>query len=70
MNARWTFRVTSRWETAEGNQPDITGITLIEFPSLEAARAWHCDPEYQPFIELRQAGSHLDLFLVDNPATG
>jgi len=60
---------TCRWETAEGNQPDITGITLIEFPSLEAARAWHRDPDYQPFIRLRQASSHLDLFLVDDPAT-
>jgi uncharacterized protein (DUF1330 family) len=53
------------WEVLEGRQPSITGITIIEFPSMEHARAWHNDPEYAPFIKLRQAGSHLDLMLVE-----
>jgi uncharacterized protein (DUF1330 family) len=48
----------------EGIQPDITGVTLIEFPSMEAAKAWHDDPEYQPYIQLRQAGSKVDMILV------
>jgi uncharacterized protein (DUF1330 family) len=59
---------TCRWEMLEGNAPDITGLTLIEFPSMDAARAWHRDPEYQSYIRLRQAASHLDLILVDDPA--
>lgn len=59
---------TCRWEILEGNPPDITGLTLIEFPSMEAARAWYRDPDYQPFIKLRRAGSHLDLILVEDPA--
>ncbi len=53
------------WEILEGNQPDITALAIIEFPSMESARAWHSDVEYQPFIKLRQAGSHLDLILVE-----
>lgn len=52
----------------EGNRPAITGITIIEFPTMEAARAWHSDVEYQPFIKLRQTGSHLDLMLVEGCA--
>jgi uncharacterized protein (DUF1330 family) len=52
------------WEMLEGQEPEITGITIIEFPSMEAAKAWHADVEYQPFIKLRQAGSKLDLMLV------
>lgn len=52
------------WEMLEGDRPDITGITIIEFPTMEAAKAWHSDVEYQPFIKLRQAGSHLDMMLV------
>jgi uncharacterized protein (DUF1330 family) len=32
---------------------------------MEHAKAWHSDPEYAPFIKLRQAGSHLDLMLVE-----
>jgi uncharacterized protein (DUF1330 family) len=35
----------------EGDKPDITGVTLIEFPTMEAPRAWHNDPEYQPYIK-------------------
>jgi len=61
---------TCKWEMMEGDQPNITGLTLIEFPSMEAGRAWHNDPEYQPFIKLRQAGSQLDLILVEDPTIG
>ena len=53
------------WEVLEGTRHPITGITIIEFPSMEQARAWHNDPDYAPFIKLRQAGSHLDLMLVE-----
>ena len=52
------------WEMLEGGALDITGITIIGFPTMETARAWHSDIEYQPFIKLRQAGSKLDLMLV------
>jgi uncharacterized protein (DUF1330 family) len=53
------------WEVLEGARYPITGITIIEFPSMEHAKAWRSDPEYAPYIKLRQAGSHLDLMLVD-----
>lgn len=39
--------------------------TILEFPSMEKARAWHNDPEYAQLIRLRQAGSTLDLLLVE-----
>jgi uncharacterized protein (DUF1330 family) len=57
--------VGSPWEVLEGDRPPITGVTIIEFPSMEKARAWHNDPEYAPLIRLRQAGSKLNLLLVD-----
>jgi len=44
-------RSSCPWEMMEGDKPDITGVTLIEFPTMEAARAWHNDPEYQPYIK-------------------
>jgi uncharacterized protein (DUF1330 family) len=53
------------WEVLEGTRPPITGVTILEFPSMEKARAWHNDPEYAPLIRLRQAGSTLDLLLVE-----
>lgn len=57
--------VGSSWEMLEGTQPDITGVTILEFSSMMHARAWHKDPEYAPLIKLRQAGSRLDLMLVE-----
>jgi uncharacterized protein (DUF1330 family) len=56
---------TCAWEVLEGVKPDITGITLIAFPTMEQARAWHRDVEYQPYIKLRQEGSRLNLMLVE-----
>ena len=58
-------RSSCPWEMMEGDQPDITGVTLIEFPTMEAARAWHDDPEYQPYIQLRQTGSKVAMILVE-----
>jgi uncharacterized protein (DUF1330 family) len=54
------------WEMLEGKPPqDATSFTLIEFPSMDHARAWYQDVEYQPYIALRQKGSTLKLILVD-----
>ena len=57
--------VGSPWEVLEGDRPPITGVTIIEFPSMEKARAWHNDPDYAPLMRLRQAKSKLDLLLVE-----
>jgi len=54
------------WEMLEGEPPqDASSFTLIEFPSMEHAKAWHRDLEYQPYIALRQKGSNLKLILVE-----
>ncbi len=34
-----------RHVTLEG--PDVEGVVIAEFPSLEASRAWHDSPAYQ-----------------------
>ena len=57
--------VGSTWEVLEGTRPPITGVTILEFPSMGNARAWHNDSEYAPLIKLRQARSRLDLLLVE-----
>jgi hypothetical protein len=44
--------------------PEVTNITMIEFPSMEHARAWYHDPEYAPMKRLRQTGSRLNFLLV------
>jgi len=62
---RYVARTTSKWEVLEGAAPDVTNITMIEFPSMERARAWYNDPDYVPMKRLRQAGSHLNFLLVE-----
>lgn len=51
------------YERLEGERrPDA--IVLIEFPSVDAARAWYTDPEYQPHLKARLAGSASELYLL------
>jgi uncharacterized protein (DUF1330 family) len=52
-------------ETLEGTTPLPNVMVVLEFPSLEQARAWYRDPEYAPLIKLRQSGSEIDLVLVE-----
>lgn len=62
---RYVARTTSPWEVLEGVAPDVTNVTMIEFPSMDQARAWYNDPEYTPMKRLRQAGSRLTFLLVE-----
>ncbi len=39
-------------------------LIILEFPSLDQARAWYDDPEYAPLIELRRTGSSAEITLV------
>jgi len=51
-------------ETLEG-EPPKGRIVVIEFDSLEKARAFYYGKAYQEIIPLRQAASKGRLFLVD-----
>jgi uncharacterized protein (DUF1330 family) len=52
-------------EKLEGGSPLPTTFVILEFPTLDEARAFYRDPEYAPFIRLRQSGSNAELLLVD-----
>ena len=40
-------------------------IIIVEFPSMEQARAWYRSPEYAAALALREAALERDLILVD-----
>jgi uncharacterized protein (DUF1330 family) len=40
-------------------------MTVLEFPSMDQARAFYRDPDYAPFIALRRRGSDLEMVLVE-----
>ena len=54
-----------KMETLEGKATLPTSFVILEFPSMDDARGFHGDPEYAPFIRLRQSGSDLDMVLVE-----
>ena len=49
----------------EGAAPDVHVIVVVEFPSMEKAKAWHDDPNYQQLARLRQTGSKADFVLIE-----
>lgn len=52
-------------EVLEGDKPLPQRLVIIEFPSLEQAKAWWDSDEYRPARDLRQGTSNGTLFLVD-----
>lgn len=56
-----------RSEVLEGSwQPER--LVLLEFPTLEQARAWWSSPEYAPARALRQRSARTEMLLVESGA--
>ena len=56
-----------RTETLEGEWSPKR-LVIIEFPSVEQARAWADSPEYAPAKRLRQLASKSNLIVVEGAA--
>ena len=56
---------TADFERLEGSGDDPAAFVVIEWPSKEAGLAFFNDPEYQPFLKARLAGSVSEHFLVE-----
>jgi uncharacterized protein (DUF1330 family) len=52
-------------EALEGKEPLPTSYVVLEFPTMDQARGFYRDPDYAPFIALRQSGSDLEMVLVE-----
>ena len=50
----------------EGPAPDASVIGILQFPSIEAARAFTADPAYAPYAAARRAGSDGQFYLLDD----
>ena len=51
-------------ETLEGDWRPVR-LVIMEFPDMDAARAWYGSDAYAPLRELRQSASDTDIVLVD-----
>jgi uncharacterized protein (DUF1330 family) len=60
----------SALERLEGRRPLPSIMFILEFPSLEQAKAWYNDPEYGLMITLRQTGADANIVvLTESPRT-
>ena len=51
-------------ETLEGNWSPRR-LVILEFPSLERAKAWASSPEYAPAKQLRQRASQSNIVVIE-----
>jgi len=51
-------------ETLEGSWAP-TRFAVLEFPSMERARAWWASPEYAPAKAMRQASAATEMLLIE-----
>lgn len=49
----------------EGEEELADAHVILEFSSMEQARAWYDDPEYAPMIELRQAHADIEFVILE-----
>ncbi|MEL6979156.1 MAG: DUF1330 domain-containing protein [Pseudomonadota bacterium] len=56
---------TNNIEVIEGEDQGLSAIVLIEFPSVEAAKAFHADPDYAPLMAMRKGGATSRFTIVD-----
>jgi uncharacterized protein (DUF1330 family) len=53
-------------EGLEGDVPD--GVVMLEFPSMDDAKAWYNNDEYQAAIPYRQKAADYEMFIVEGLA--
>jgi uncharacterized protein (DUF1330 family) len=51
-------------EVVDGTWPSER-VVVLEFPSIEHARAWYADPDYRDLILLRQRATRSQVLLVE-----
>jgi uncharacterized protein (DUF1330 family) len=63
------FRIRrGRFEVLEGDP--VLGVVMLEFPSMEQARAWYGSEEYQAAKQLRLAASSSQAVLCEGLPDG
>jgi len=51
-------------EVVEGSSP-AGRVVILEFPSLQQARAWYADPDYEALSSLRRRAAGSQVLLIE-----
>ena len=61
------WSVTQKPVRLEGEMEVPGAVALLEFPTSDAAHAWHEDAEFAAVHELRRDGADLSIFVTNAP---
>jgi uncharacterized protein (DUF1330 family) len=56
-------------EVVEGGPGEYPTKVVLEFPSMEAFKAWYASAEYQAILPYRQQNSKSNFYLMDGVST-
>ncbi|PYR80601.1 MAG: DUF1330 domain-containing protein [Acidobacteria bacterium] len=59
-----SYKLQPRVESLENGWPPIR-VAVLEFPTMEQARAWYHSPEYAPLIPIRMKAAKSRLTLLE-----
>ena len=63
-----TYLVRGATTTTLEGKWDPGRFVILEFPTADAARAWHSSPEYAEAKALRQSCASANMMLVEGPS--
>jgi uncharacterized protein (DUF1330 family) len=64
---KWIAHFRTPCETVEG--PEVEGVAILEFPTLEEAKAWYASPAYQDASQHRFRGGDYSTVIVEGLGT-
>lgn len=60
-----TILLRGRREAVFAGEHRGSDVVVLEFPTLDSAKAWHASPAYQALVPLRRAAADVDLTLFE-----
>lgn len=64
---KWLARF-GHCEVKEG--PNVEGVAILEFPTLDQAQAWYANPDYQKAARHRFMGGDYSFIIVEGAIAG
>ena len=69
VETRWSILANStNYEFVEGSGNKEAARVIIEWPTVDAGKAFMSDPAYLPHLKARQAGTISNHFLIEGKA--
>ncbi|MGD0142271.1 MAG: DUF1330 domain-containing protein [Rhizomicrobium sp.] len=65
------FKWLARFEACDVKEgPNVEGVAILEFPTLDQAQAWYANPDYQKAAQHRFMGGDYSFIIVEGASAG